>query len=102
MYKISIAKDYTEYPGGRYTTDGKFSGEDFRDTILIPMIKKHQLVEVDLNGTAGYGSSFLEEAFGGLIRNGFTHDEVAEQVRINTNRPGLKEEVLTYIKGANK
>jgi hypothetical protein len=31
---LNIAKQYTETPGGRYRNDGKYSGEDFRETLL--------------------------------------------------------------------
>lgn len=70
MSKIRISKDYSRYPGGRYRRLGKYSGEEFRDDILVPALAKDDEVIVILDGTAGYGSSFLEEAFGGLIRVG--------------------------------
>ncbi|MEQ1933893.1 MAG: STAS-like domain-containing protein [Fimbriimonadaceae bacterium] len=63
-----IAKDFSETPAGRYPYDGKFSGERFREEFLVPNLAEgHQLV-VELDGARGYPSSFLEEAFGGLIR----------------------------------
>lgn len=69
---IKIAEDYTETPGARYYEQGPFPGEEFRDKYLYPkylecLEKKEELI-VDLDGGYGYGSSFLEEAFGGLIR----------------------------------
>lgn len=69
--KIYI-KDYTVTPGMRYESEGKYSGEEYRETILIPkftecMNKKDKLI-VNLDGLYGYPSSFLEEAFGGLSR----------------------------------
>ncbi len=33
---LKISEDYSETPGGRYIKEGKFSGEDFRNTHLIP------------------------------------------------------------------
>ena len=33
---ISIANDYTKTPGGRHVNEGKYSGEDFRETVLRP------------------------------------------------------------------
>lgn len=70
MAEIRIAKDYSRYPGGRYRRLGKYSGEEFRDDILVPALRDDEEVRVVLDGTEGYGSSFLEEAFGGLIRVG--------------------------------
>lgn len=71
MKTIRIA-DYARSPGGRYISDGPHSGEWFRDEILAPALvaaaRDNDRVEVELDGTSGYGSSFLEECFGGLIR----------------------------------
>ncbi len=65
---ISISKDYSISPGGRHKTDGPYSGEDFRESVLVPLTHQYDLIRIDLSGTSGYGSSFLEEAFGGLVR----------------------------------
>lgn len=68
MITINIANEYTKTPGGRFKSEGEFSGEDFRDGILLPKyleaVKHNQILCIDLDG--GYGSSFLEEAFGGV------------------------------------
>ena len=73
MGVIRVA-DRCPYPGGRYISDGPFSGEAFRDEILLPAllasIATGQRLQVVLDGVPGYGSSFLEEAFGGLVRSG--------------------------------
>ena len=69
MKKIDISKDFSDVPAGRYKMDGPHSGERFRDDILIPALRTGEKVEVILDGAEGYGSSFLEEAFGGLVRN---------------------------------
>lgn len=72
MKKYSIANDYTVTPGGRDVSDGPFSGEVFRDTVLYPLIqeclKNHEKILINLDGTFGYSTSFLEETFGGLVR----------------------------------
>ena len=69
---INVAKEFTETPGARYKTQGAFSGEEFRDDILYPKfiesISNNEKLVVNLDGGYGYGSSFLEEAFGGLVR----------------------------------
>jgi hypothetical protein len=53
-------------------SDGEYSGEWFRDDILAPALREaaanSEILTIVLDGTSGYGSSFLEEAFGGLIR----------------------------------
>jgi hypothetical protein len=69
---ISIAKDYTPKPGPRFRKQGPKSGEEFRELILEPKFKealaKGEKLLVDLDGGYGYGTSFLEETFGGLAR----------------------------------
>lgn len=66
---ISIARDFSRNPAGRRRKDGKFSGEVFREDYLVPKLAKGAgQLRVILDGTDGYGSSFLEEAFGGLVR----------------------------------
>ncbi len=36
--------------------------------MLVPALEQNTVIEVILDGAEGYGSSFLEEAFGGLVR----------------------------------
>ncbi len=65
--------DYVRAPGFRMEEDGPNSGEWFRESVLVPALRAaiadRKRLTVELDGVAGYGSSFLEEAFGGLIRN---------------------------------
>lgn len=70
--RIKIATDFSKTPGARYESEGDYPGIDFRENFLYPKLleaiqKKEKLV-IDLDGTAGLGTSFLEESFGGLIR----------------------------------
>lgn len=66
---IKIATDFSPVPSGRYRTDGPDSGERFREEFLIPALEGGGKLIVDIDGTEGYQTSFLEEAFGGLIWN---------------------------------
>jgi len=81
MSTINIASDFSRTPGGRYISDGPFSGELFRERLLVPALRgalssKGKVVVV-LDGTRGYLSSFLEESFGGLVReHGFTKHQL--------------------------
>lgn len=67
MYNLKIA-DFTRYPGPRYKALGKNSGEEFREQFLIKALKDDPEVTVNLDKVLGYGSSFLEEIFGGIVR----------------------------------
>lgn len=65
---IKVAAEFSRTPGGRYYTDGPDSGEKFREEVLLPALQANDIISVDLDGTRGYPSSFLEEAFGGTVR----------------------------------
>ena len=99
----SIAKSFSRTPGGRFKKHGPYSGEAFRDDVLHDLLRRvitsdDRLVIV-LDGTAGYGSSFLEEAFGGLIRLGlFGRGEVKRHLKLQAEDP-LYE---TYRLSANR
>lgn len=71
MEKTIKVREYSEYPGPRYVEQGEFSGEDFYHTILnkafAEAYKDNSVLNVDLDNTAGYMSSFLDEAFGNLV-----------------------------------
>lgn len=62
--------DYSEYPGPRYNSQGPDSGEKFYVEKLNPAfarcIEAGDVLVVNLDGTAGFASSFLDEAFGQL------------------------------------
>jgi hypothetical protein len=87
IHKISVAQDFSETPAGRYITDGPYSGQHFRDEMLFPALKEYDRVVVDLDGTLGYGSSFLEETFGGLIREcRMTLEQIDKKLIIHSSR----------------
>jgi hypothetical protein len=89
---ILRVSDHVKAPGFRLKTDGPNSGEWFRDAVLVPQLRaaisKNEQLAVQLDGVAGYGSSFLEEAFGGLIRNRVvTPAEVERHLRVIAGSP---------------
>lgn len=70
MIEINILEDFTDTPGARTYSDGKFSGQEFYDEILLPKykeaLKQDEKLQIILDGTNGYASSFLNEAFSRL------------------------------------
>ena len=62
--------DFSEYPGPRYNEQGPDSGEKFYVERLNPVFlrcyNEGKTLIVNLDGTAGFASSFLDEAFGQL------------------------------------
>ena len=66
---VDVANDFSRTPGGRYRTDGRWSGQEFREDKLQPLLDRGDDIVVDLDGPEGFTASFLEEVFGGLVRN---------------------------------
>ena len=103
---IRIATDFSRFPAGRFLSDGHASGQAFREKILAKALLQPgiQRVTVDFDGVAGFGSSFLEEAFGGLVRaDNFQKSFLDAHLLIRTEEPELKDYVklaLRYIKDA--
>lgn len=88
LHHIKIATEFSDTPLGRYLTDSNVSGERFRDEFLVPALRAEQQVVVDIDDTEGYGSSFLDEAFGGLVRKGyFTAAALHEKLTIECTDP---------------
>jgi len=74
---INIFCDFSKHPSGRFYEDGPYSGQKFREEYLIPALKEHSKFTIKIDGVRGYGSSFLDEAFGGLVRkHGFSSSEL--------------------------
>jgi hypothetical protein len=99
--QLDVAREFSETPGARNATDGPFSGEQFLEQLLDPRFERAlkaggQLL-VNLDGTAGYATSFLEAAFGGLAR----HHGAAAVRRVlllkTEEEPYLEAEIMKYI-----
>lgn len=99
---IDVARDFGRFPAGRKSTDGDFSGETFRKRLLEPAIAAgHEKVTIELDGTFGYGSSFLEEAFGGLVRSSNrSPEEILARLDLRSEDASLLDEIRDYIKNA--
>lgn len=97
---IDVGADFTRFPAGRTVSDGPFSGQAFRDKHLRPWLDQHVRVVIKLDSALGYGSSFLEEAFGGLMRLNYPKDEVLSLLHLETADPLLKQEIEGYINNA--
>lgn len=94
-HKIILrVREFTRYPGPRLKEDGDYSGEEFRDRYLLPKyleaVKNKVCLHVIFDGTKGYASSFLEEAFGGLVREGQNKKELKKYLN--------KKELKKYLK----
>jgi len=103
---IKIATDFSRRPCARFLSEGDFPGEEFREKLLFPKlheaIANNKKLEIDLDGTAGLGTSFLEESFGGLIRvDKLKYEDIIKtMVLISVDDPEYKDEIYEYLKDA--
>lgn len=101
---INVATDFYKRPAGRYRKDGSYSGEVFRDDFLKPKLgnlSENEKLIIDFSEVSMSASSFLEEAFGGLVRDGFSSEELEQKIEIvANNKPIIPEKVWEYIKSA--
>lgn len=101
VVRVNIAKQFTKMPGGRYVRLGPFSGELFRNNFLVGPLRSGKTVVVELDGVRGYGSSFLEEAFGGVVRElHLDTTEAMRRIQIVTSVESWKLDVEDYIRNA--
>lgn len=87
---ISIARDFSPFPAGRKRGDGPFTGEMFREDVLRPKLVAGAHVILDIDGVEGLPSSFLEEVFGGLVRDGWDLARLREAVDFRLTDPELQ------------
>lgn len=105
--ELNIAKEYTDLPGGRYSYQGLHSGEDFRESLLRVKydycLSNNEKLIINLDGGYGYPSAFLEESFGGMVREGYNGKKmIKNMVFITNDEPSLEEKIIGYIKEAVK
>lgn len=105
---IYVANDFYPRPSGRYLKDGQYTGEAFRNRVLIPRLQKIQSsgqdepLVIDFSDVTMAGSSFLEEAFGGLVRTKLFSKDFLNKVLIikSPRRPVINDRIELYIKEA--
>lgn len=104
--EINVGRDFSPVPEGRREEDGPFSAESFRARFLEGAIRNNVRVRIDLSGTGGYSSSFLEEAFGGLVRNlKVPSDVIKKLIVLEAKDPRFRtyvEEAYYHVDQASK
>ncbi len=99
--RVNVAKQFTKLPGLRYIHLGPFSGEEFRKKFLIEPLRQGKAVTVELDGVRGYGSSFLEEAFGGTVRElNLDTEDALRRLKVVTSVQSWQLDVDEYIRTA--
>lgn len=98
---ITLSKDYTRFPFGRYRRDHEVSGEAFREDILLPKLKaavasgERLTVSLDVQGSA----AFLHEAFGKLAEHGFGPETCERHLAIVSDMPHYAILAQRYLTG---
>lgn len=105
VIELNIATEFSKYPGPRFRKEGNYSGEEFRENFLekkfAECIKNDCKLIINLDGGAGYGTSFLEEAFGGLARIYESSESLLNRIEfISNEEPYLIEDINEYITNA--
>jgi hypothetical protein len=98
---LSIVRDFSRTPGPRRRTEGKYSGEEFLPILrdrYRQAVAQHARLVVDLDGAAGYATSFLEAAFGGLAREVGAQAALATLQFKSDDEPDLVAEIEQYIR----
>ena len=66
--QLSVAKDFSALPA-------------------LHRLRPSEMLQISFEGVAGFGSSFLEEAFGGLVRaEGFTRERLRRCLAISAGK----------------
>lgn len=99
IVKIDLAADFSAHPFGRYPIHGPVNGQRFRQDVLLPALGRGEMVVVDIDGTTGLSSSFLDEAFAGLVRMGaVTRESFFDRIKIKSARdPSYIEDIAEYV-----
>ena len=98
---LDIAEVFSRAPVGRLREDSNNSGQRFREEWLRPKIeeamKQGEKLEVLFGGLKGVSTSFMEEAFGGLVREeGLSYEQLKGILELTTS----KRQFRPYIKNA--
>jgi hypothetical protein len=98
---LKISSDFSETPGARYYSDGQDSGQEFYERVFRHAFKEalddKATLTIDLDGTEGYATSFLDEAFMRLSKE-FGKKTVLSHIEIvSIEEPDWIEEIKSYI-----
>lgn len=105
---INIGVDFSRSPSGRTARDGPHNGTTFREKHLKRAVKLSQSANekltIKLDDAEGYGSSFLDEAFGGLVRKGYIEPETLIKLLkfeyTNQEYEFYEKRINTYIRSS--
>lgn len=99
---INVADDFSIIPSGRQLSDGSATGQHFYQILVdsLSCLSKGEQLTINFDGVLTAGSSFLDEAFAGLVRNGIISKKDFHKaiVIIANEHPEIKEKISKYVK----
>lgn len=101
---IDVALEFSPAPMGRTRRQGRFSGEAFREDLLKPALRISDIVVVDLDGTSGLSTGFLDEGIAGIVRDGtIVEPEFWRRVKIiSTRDPLVINDIRVLVSSATR
>lgn len=98
---INFKDEYTDAPGGRYMSEGKFSGEHFREVLLqtryLQAVNNNELLIINMDGCYGFPAIFLSESFGGLAKQ-LNNPLIMDNIEIiYSDEPCMRDKICKYI-----
>jgi hypothetical protein len=105
MSYINVAQDFSKTPFGRNEEDGPNNGTRFREKLISELKKSEGSNEpliIDFSGiTLVLGSSFIEEAFGGLVRlDKIEKGTLLKRLKIISKTPLYEIQIKKFISEA--
>lgn len=98
---IDVANDFSDMPYGRSLVDNAFNGKTFRTEHLLKALDEYDVVIVDLTGVMGSGSSFLDEAFAGLIKyEGYRYEDIKKRLIFKSKYQSILNNIEKYMREA--
>lgn len=104
MKILNVATEFSIIPSGRQLSDGSATGQHFYKILLDKLadLKNDEQLTINFDGVLTAGSSFLDEAFAGLVRNNkISKKDFNKKIIIVANEhPEIKEKIEKYVKNA--
>lgn len=93
--------DFSKTPNGRTSEDGPYNGYRYRVQFVRPAFKEalenNKVAQFDFDDIVPPGSSFLDEAFAGLIKeDGYPLDTVKKHISFISKFPLYKMQIEDY------
>ena len=86
--------DWSVFPGGRHCEDSDYSACEFLENVVLPNIEERTII--DLNGTRGIASCFLDE-LAIELRKYFSSEKLHEFLEVRCDHDSIVTEFWRYV-----